>query len=91
MPDDQTLPDGKWHLDKRVPLALIVTIVIQTGIGVAWLAALGERVSYLERSEGVRTVSAPVAADRLTRVEVKVDTALDGIGEIKRLIQRHPQ
>jgi hypothetical protein len=80
-----------WHLDKRVPLALILTILAQTATLIVWGTQLTERVSQLERTEAVRATIAPQSADRLTRVEVKVDTALDGIQEIKRLIQRSPQ
>lgn len=34
-----------WHLDRKVPLALIVTIVLQTGLGVWWAASLTGEVS----------------------------------------------
>jgi Tfp pilus assembly protein PilO len=39
---------GPWHLDKRVPVALLLAIVIQTfGVG-WWAASISERVSSLE-------------------------------------------
>jgi hypothetical protein len=31
-------PDNTWHLDRRVPIALIGAVVLQT-LGVAWWAA----------------------------------------------------
>ena len=86
--DKETTNDGKWHLDKRVPVALIVTLIGQMIVGIAWMSALGERVNTLERAESVRAVAAPVNADRLTRVEVKIEAVQEGITEIKRLIQR---
>ena len=85
---DETTKDSKWHLDKRVPVALIVTLIGQMAVGVAWMSTLGERVNTLERAESVRAVAAPVNADRLTRVEVKIEAVQEGITEIKRLIQR---
>ena len=40
--------DRHWHLDRRVPVALIVTIVMQT-IGIVWWAAsISARVDVLE-------------------------------------------
>ena len=42
-------PDNSWHLDKRVPIALIVTLMMQGAIGIWWMASLGSRVDYLER------------------------------------------
>lgn len=75
--------DTKWHLDKKFPIALIATISIQTATIVWWASGITERVNVLERSA---TASAP-QADRLTRVEVKLDAVQDGISEIKRSIQ----
>jgi hypothetical protein len=69
-----------WSIDRRIPAALIATLILQTLVGVWWLAQLGERVSALERTEATRQA----VVERLTRVEVKVDTALDGIADIKR-------
>jgi hypothetical protein len=74
--------NGAWSLDRRIPAALIATLILQTLVGVWWLAQLGERVSTLERTEATRQA----VVERLTRVEVKVDTALDGIADIKRRI-----
>jgi hypothetical protein len=73
-----------WSVDKRVPLALIVTIVIQTGGLVWWASSLSERVNSLER----RAEQTAPQADRLTRVEVKIESVQEGITEIKRLIRR---
>ncbi len=42
-------PDTQWHLDKRIPIALIVTLAINTGVGIWWLSALGSRVEMIER------------------------------------------
>lgn len=39
-----TEPREPWHLDRKVPLALIVTILLQTGLGVWWAAGLTSRV-----------------------------------------------
>lgn len=78
--------DATWHLDKRVPIALIVAIAIQTGGMIWWASSLSERVNSLERQA---TMSAP-QGDRLTRVEVKIEAVQEGISEIKRLIRKEP-
>lgn len=75
--------DSRWHLDKRVPIALIVTIAIQTGSIVWWAATVTAR---LERLEEKTAVVAP-QSDRLTKVEVQLEVVKEGIIEIKRLIQ----
>jgi hypothetical protein len=76
--------DKRWHLDKKVPLALILTIAIQTGGFVWWAASTNERVANLER----RVDASAPQADRLTRVEVKIEAVQEGITEIKRMIRR---
>ena len=75
--------DERWHLDKRVPLALVFTLVLQTFAIGWWASATSERVSTLER----RMDAAAPQADRLTRVEVKIETVQSGIEEIKQLIR----
>jgi hypothetical protein len=84
--DSDKREDNKWHLDKRVPLALIFAIVVQTIVVVSWLASLGERVNGLERT---RDATAP-QSDRLTRVEVKIEGIQATTERIERLIRREP-
>lgn len=73
-----------WSVDKRVPLALIITMAIQTAGAVWWASNVSERVNNLEKRA---EVAAP-QGDRLTRVEVKIESIQEGITEIKRLIRR---
>ncbi len=72
-----------WHLDKRVPVALIFAMCIQTAGIVWWGATTSERLSNLER----RVESTSPQADRLTRVEVKLDNIADAIADIKQTIR----
>ena len=76
----------RWHLDKRVPIALIITIGLQTGAFVWWASDINARVNTLERRA---EITAP-QAERLVRVETKVESIDAGIAEIKRLIRREP-
>jgi len=56
----EPIPEEKWHLDKRVNLALVVAILLQTG-GVVWWVA----------GQNVRMQSLSLAVERLDR---QVDT-----------------
>lgn len=38
-----------WHLDKRVPIALIVTLAAHAGLGVWWASTTNERLTQVER------------------------------------------
>jgi hypothetical protein len=75
--------DARWHLDKRVPIALLLAILAQTGGGFWWAATTSERINNLEKRADI---FAP-QADRLTRVEVKLEVLQEGVTEIKRLLQ----
>lgn len=71
--------DNQWHLDKKVPISLIAAILIQTGGFFWWAATTQEKVSALkERLDAIAPNS-----DRLTRVEVKVDTLLGSVTRIE--------
>lgn len=37
-----------WHLDKKVPLSIIVALLIQTGALVGWAVQLDSRVNAME-------------------------------------------
>lgn len=76
--------DARWHLDKRVPIAMLLAILAQTGTGFWWAATTSERINNLEK----RADAAAPQADRLTRVEVKLDGVTDAIGRVERLIQQ---
>lgn len=84
-------PEEKhWHVDRRVPLAVIITLLLtfagQTATAAWYMSKLDQRVESLEQA---RTATAP-QGDRLTRVEVKLESALDGISEIKSILRKEP-
>lgn len=73
-----------WHLDKRVPIALIVTIAIQTLAGGFWLGSLANRVATLE-SAGAQSVGFPV---RLAVAETQIAEVRAQITDIKAILLR---
>jgi hypothetical protein len=75
--------DSQWHLDKKVPIAVIVTILIQTGAIIWWAAGASERITALER----QAAAAAPQSERLTRVETKLEAVTEGITEIKTILR----
>lgn len=51
-----------WHLDRRVPIALILTIALQSASAIWWASSISHRVSQVETTQ--RT-----ASGRAERVE----------------------
>ena len=39
-----------WRIDKHIPIALILAILMQTGAGFWWASSINERVFMLERA-----------------------------------------
>jgi len=78
--------DRKWHLDRNVLIALIVALAVQTSAVSWWAATLSARVDLLER----QAVAIGPQAERIIRLETKVDGITGGLSEIKALIDRRP-
>lgn len=82
----QYLDDRSWHLDKRVPIAIIFSLLVQSGSVIWWSASVSERLTAVERKVDM---TAP-QADRLTRLEVNVESIKDSVNEIKATIRKRP-
>lgn len=83
-PDDDT---RAWHLDKKVPIALVLAIVGQT-FGLGWYASsISYRVSALE-------MASPAAVSEFTKLETarentnvavaRIETKMDSLLSIAR-------
>jgi hypothetical protein len=78
--------DSTWHIDRKIPLSLILAICLQT-VGAIWLASsFNERLNVIEAK---MLVMAP-QGDRLTRVEVNLEQIKDSLGEIKAVLRKGP-
>jgi hypothetical protein len=78
--------DAAWHLDKKIPIAIIVALALQTGGAFWWAGKADERLTAVERKVDL---AAP-QGDRLTRVETRLESVQDGIGEIKAILRKEP-
>lgn len=76
----------QWHLDKRVPLALIAAIFGQSAGLLIWGSNLHTRVNQIESQ---LSASAP-QAERIIRLETKMDSIFGSLAEIKLMIQQRP-
>lgn len=70
-------------IDKKITLGLLLALAIESAGVFAWAGATGERLREVEAR-----VSAQVGmAERLARVEVKVDQAGAALGRIERKLE----
>ena len=76
-PDDY---DRSWHLDKKVPIALIVAMIGQVALGVAWATTIDNNLKTLKEDFTVLKVD-------LKNDKSKLDELIELRGELKALIQ----
>lgn len=78
------LAPERWHVDKKVPLALIIALTAQTAFGVWWASGINTRVENLERQvSGYASV-----AIQVVRIEGKIDAFKETLTDIKQAVQR---
>ena len=75
--------DHQWHLDKKVPIALIFTIVAQTVAVVWWAAKADNRLDNLEKAGS----SGSAQAERIVRLETKMDSVVDAVTDLKVILR----
>jgi hypothetical protein len=75
-----------WHLDKKVPLALIVTLVLQTFAAVWWASGLSQRVASLE----ALTANSQDMLERTVRIETRVDGMKEILARIEKKLDAAP-
>ena len=77
------MSDQGWHLDKRVPIALILAILIQTGGALVWAGAASERLNHLEdqaterRSLAERTARLEEQSRQMQALLLRIEDKLD--------------
>ena len=64
-----------WQVDKKIPVALIVAIIVQSAGLAFWIGQLSSRVDSME-NQAVRYIA---NGDRLTRLEVQIDTLIQEV------------
>lgn len=73
-----------WHVDKRIPIALIAAILVQTGGALWWAAKVDARVVSLEK-----TLEQAGGTDgRLIRLETQMQVLNETLRETKDILRR---
>jgi hypothetical protein len=80
-----------WHLDRRVPIAIILAIVGQTVLGGIWIGRMETRIESLEEwQRGNARIDARLAV--LENQNLEIRRSLDEMnGNLRRLWDRGRQ
>ncbi|HEV8033407.1 hypothetical protein [Yoonia sp.] len=81
-----------WHLDKRVPIALIFAIAVQTGGALWWAASIQARVganeTAVERLDAVTEAQRNASQSQAVQLG-RIEEQLSGLrGDLRRLINQ---
>lgn len=80
--------DMSWHLDKKVPIALIMAITINIIVGIWWASKLDSRVEAIERwktsNERIDARLSVIEEQQkvIQKVVERIETRLDGGGYV---------
>lgn len=82
-----------WHFDRRIPIALIVTIIIQTGAAIWWASSVnsyieGDRKGEADTLDRVKALESDGDSldRRLVRFEVLLEGQTDQLKEQRALL-----
>lgn len=77
-----------WSVDKRVPLALIFMLMVQTAGAIWWAATISGRVEVLEKSQ--KKSEEDRLGERMKVVEVLIQQVADATNRIERQLSKRP-
>ena len=69
--DNERQNSNSWHLDKRIPITLVILIVMQTAVGIWWASTMDSRVKELEK-DAVNYVTMQTCLDKHSILEHQV-------------------
>src|SRR5689334_21502272 len=79
--------DRDWHLDKRVPIALIVTLVFQFAGAVWWARGVSSDIAQIKTDIYSLQTDAKDRALRLDRLTI-VETRLEALTETGKRLEK---
>lgn len=85
--------EASWHFDRRIPIALIVTIILQTGAAIWWASSVNSYIDSDRKGES-DTIDRVKALEsdndgldrRLVRFEVLLEGQTDQLKEQRALL-----
>jgi hypothetical protein len=73
-----------WAIERKIPIALLTALAIQTGVWIWQSAAAWARLEQLEKE-----VEAMVPqGERIVRVETKTDLLIAALAEVKDILRQ---
>jgi hypothetical protein len=74
-----------WTVDRKVPLAMIFAIVMQTMGAVWWAASVNSRLQYLEENDKITNI----AVQELSEIKVHMEYQRKALEAIEEHLRSH--
>lgn len=78
--------DNRWHLDKKVPISLIVALTLQGGAGIWFAGKLAQRQDDQERR--LTTIEGANVSGRIGVLESQIGDVKEGLKRIDGKLDR---
>lgn len=81
----------KWKLDKHIPVAVIVAILVQTSGAIWWAATVTTRMDDMDRRIDTNAITinqSRIVLERMSRVEERVDGLKEQTNRIENKLDR---
>jgi len=86
--------ENKWHLDKKIPIGIILALLLQSGLFFKWVGSIDMRMDSVEKvnkehAEAIKNMTLGQQDLRvsLTRIEERQQNSLEALKEIKAAIK----
>jgi len=76
--------EDSWHLDKRVPIAVIIALLIQAASIIWWASRVESRLAVVERYQHDNSQ----LSERVVRLEVLLERVDRTISRVERKIDK---
>ncbi len=80
--------EAKWKIDRRIPLAMIMTVLMQMAGGLIWATQLNARVRQVEQQAGANIT----LSERFARLEERLENVKRNTeimkGQLDHLVER---
>jgi hypothetical protein len=73
-----------WAIERKIPIALLTALAIQTGVWIWQTAAAWARLDQLEK----KVEAMAPQGERLVRVETKTDLLIAALAEVKDIVRQ---
>lgn len=73
----------QWHFDKRIPIALLITLFLQIAAAIVWTTQLNARVYTLEK----QAVDTSDFGEKLARIDERLQAVKQYVEDIRQEIR----